>query len=287
MSTMRMHLSVAAAVAALITAGVASAQLELPRVSPKATVSQTVGVTDITVTYSRPGVKGRVIWGQLVPYGKVWRTGANEATTIAFSDDVTVDGHPLPAGRYSLGTIPTPDQWTVIFNKEADMWGMYTYKPEEDALRITVKPRPAPFTEWMTFGFPELTPDSAVVALRWDKLEVPFTVKVDVLATTEAKARAAVEAAPADDWRTPYRAAAFLVEHDADMAEAQRWLERSLMAKETAANLGLKARMLAAKGDTAKAVEVAKRAIELGKQAKPPANTSELEKLLAEWQKKP
>ncbi len=286
MSTKRMSVSIAAALVAALTAGTVSAELQLPRVSPAASVSQTVGVTEITITYSRPGVKGRVIWGDLVPYGKVWRTGANEATTIAFADDVTIDGHALPAGRYSLATIPTPETWTVIFNKVADMWGMYTYKAEEDALRITVKPRTAPFTEWLTFGFPELTPDSAVVAMTWEKLEVPFTVKVDVVATTVAKARAAVAAAPMDDWQTPYRAAAFLIEHDADTGEAQTWLERSIMVKETFANLGLKARFLAKGGDFKDAVETGKRAIELGRAAHPPANTKELGKLVAEWESK-
>ena len=284
MSTMRMSVFVATALAAVLTAGAVSAELQLPRVSPRASASQTVGVTDITITYSRPGVKGRVIWGDLVPYGKVWRTGANEATTIAFADDVTIDGHALAAGRYSLATIPTPETWTVIFNKVADQWGMYTYKEAEDALRITVKPRPAPFTEWLTFGFPELTPDSAVVAMTWEKLEVPFTVKVDVVATTVAKARTAVAAAPVDDWRTPYRAAAFLIEHDADMGDAQSWLERSIMVKETFANLGLKARVLAKSGDFKGAAGTGKRAVELGKAAKPPADTSELEKLVAEWE---
>ena len=283
MSTMRMSVSVAVVLSALLTAGAASAELQLPRVSPHASVSQTVGVTDITITYSRPGVKGRVIWGELVPWNKVWRTGANEATTIAFGDDVTVDGHPLPAGRYSLATIPTETTWTVIFNKVADQWGMYSYKPEEDALRITVTPRPVPFTEWLTFSFPELTPDSAVVAMTWEKLEVPFTVKVDVVAATVAKARAAVEAAPTDDWRTPYRAAAFLIEHDADVGEAQRWLERSIMAKETFANLGLKARFLAKSGDYKDAVAIGRRAVAAGQAQKPPADTSELDKLITEW----
>ena len=111
--------------ATLLAAAPALAQLDLPRPSPKATVSQTVGLTDITITYCRPGVKGRVIWGGLVPYDQVWRTGANEATTITFSDEVTIEGTKLPAGTYGLFTIPGKDEWTVIFNKGAKQWGAY------------------------------------------------------------------------------------------------------------------------------------------------------------------
>ncbi len=134
-----------------------------PRVSPKASLKQTVGLTDITITYSRPGVKGRKIWGGLVPYGKVWRTGANEATTFEVSDDVTIDGKPLPKGIYSLHTIPGPDQWTIIFNKVANQWGSFNYDESKDALRVTAVPQKAPFTEWMAFEIPSLSADKATV----------------------------------------------------------------------------------------------------------------------------
>ena len=131
----------AAIVAAAILAATtpALAQLELPRVSPKATVSQTVGLTDVTITYCRPSVRGRTIWGGLVPYDEVWRTGANEATTITFTDDVTIDGNKLPAGTYGLFTVPGKDEWTVVFNKGAKQWGAYEYKQDQDALRIKVE----------------------------------------------------------------------------------------------------------------------------------------------------
>lgn len=272
--------------AAVVATAPAVASFVPPRVSPQASVSQTVGTTEITITYSRPSVKGRTIWGELVPYDQVWRTGANEATTFAVSDDVTVNGSPLPAGTYSLATIPGKAEWTVIFNKERELWGMYQYKPENDALRIRVKPVEAPFTETLEFAFPTITDDSAAVVMRWEKLAIPFTVKVDVVATTLARARAAVAAAPADDWRTPMTAANWLLSTNLPREEGMKWLDRSIAIQETSQNLGAKARALAAGGDTAQAIALARRAIELAKAANPSANTSALENLITQWQGK-
>ncbi|MEP0773387.1 MAG: DUF2911 domain-containing protein [Acidobacteriota bacterium] len=272
--------------AALAATGPAVASFVPPRVSPQASVSQTVGTTQITIAYSRPSVKGRAIWGELVPYDQVWRTGANEATTFTVTDDVTVNGSPLPAGTYSLATIPGKAEWTVIFNKDRELWGMYQYKPENDALRIKVKPAEAPFTETLEFTFPTITDDSATVVMRWEKLAIPFTVKVDVVATTLARARAAVAAAPADDWRTPMTAANWLLSTELPKGEAMKWLDRSIAIQETSQNLGAKARALAAGGDTAQAIALARRAIELAKAANPNANTSALENLITQWQGK-
>lgn len=272
--------------AALAATAPAVASFVPPRVSPQASVSQTIGTTQITISYSRPSVKGRTIWGELVPYDQVWRTGANEATTFAVTDDVTVNGSPLPAGTYSLATIPGKAEWTVIFNKERELWGMYQYKPENDALRIRVKPVEAPFTETLEFAFPTITDDSATVVMRWEKLAIPFTVKVDVVATTLARARAAVAAAPADDWRTPMTAANWLLSTNLPREEGMKWLDRSIAIQETSQNLGAKARALAAGGDTAQAIALARRAIELAKAANPNANTSALENLITQWQGK-
>ncbi|MFQ5603653.1 MAG: DUF2911 domain-containing protein [bacterium] len=154
-----------------------------PRISPMASVAQTIGdSTTVTITYSRPGVKGRTIWGELVPLDKVWRTGANVATTISFNKDLVVEGQKLPAGTYALFTIPTKTKWTVIFNKEADQWGAFNYKQSEDALRIEVTPKAADHVEWMDFSFQDLTATSAKVVLRWEKLAVPFNIETTVSA---------------------------------------------------------------------------------------------------------
>ena len=148
------------------------------RLSPKASVMQTVGFTDVTIDYSRPGVKGRTIWGALVPYNKVWRAGANEATTINFTTDVTIEGKNLPAGKYGFFTIPNKDSWTLIFNKVADQWGAFQYNEAEDALRITVKPESNNFQEWLAYTITKTGDKSAVVSLEWEKLKVPFKIEV-------------------------------------------------------------------------------------------------------------
>jgi hypothetical protein len=277
-------ITVVAAAAALTLAGVATAQLQTPRVSPNAAVSQTIGTTEVTINYCRPGVKGRVIWGDLVPFDKVWRTGANEATRFSVDDDVTIDGKPLPAGTYQLATIPGKDEWTVIFNTAANEWGAYSYDPKQDVLRVQVKPHEAPFVERMMFVFDNLTDTSADVVLRWEKLAVPFTVGVDVGSTTLARAEKAVAAAAVDDWQTPYQAASYCFRSDLAIDRANAWLEKSIAIKETPQNLGLKARRLAAAGSFEAAVATAKRAVEMGQAAG--ANTSALEKLIVEWEGK-
>src|SRR6185369_10581652 len=146
----------------IATAALAQTQapsVKYPRVSQKSSLMQTIGTTDMTITYSRPGVKGRKIWGALVPYGQVWRTGANEASTISFSDDVTINGQKLPAGTYSLHTIPGEKEWTLIFNSVANQWGSFSYDQSKDALRVKAFPAPASFTEWMTFEVPMVSAD--------------------------------------------------------------------------------------------------------------------------------
>jgi hypothetical protein len=239
----------------------AQPQIKLPRVSPKASLTQTIGLTDVTITYSRPSVKGRAIWGELVPYGKVWRTGANEATTIKFSDDVMINGQKLPAGTYSLHTIPDKDQWTVIFNNVADQWGSFNYDQTKDALRVTVKPETAPFTESMTFGVDNVTPDSGTVVLRWDKVAVPFTVSVNTTQKALANVRDAVSQAKADDWKTPMRAAQFAFDNKVAQDDTSRWLDQSLKLNENINNLYLKAQMQARAGQRDAAVKTAQQAI--------------------------
>ena len=156
------------------------------RVSPRAFETQTVGLTDITISYSRPGVKGRKIWGGLVPYNKVWRAGANEATKLTFSTDVLIEGKKFPAGSYSFFIIPNEKKdWTIIFNKVADQWGAFEYNEAEDFARFTVKPQAASFQEWLTYTFSDMKvnekgKNSAVINLTWEKMRVPFTVETNV-----------------------------------------------------------------------------------------------------------
>src|SRR5216110_1459909 len=168
------------AILGLTGAAFAQNDLNLPDVSQAAEVKQRIALTDIKVTYHRPLVKGRKIWGALVPYGKVWRAGANENTTIEFSDPVSVEGKPLDKGTYGLHMIPNSDSCTVIFSKTNTGWGSYSYDQKEDALRVDVKPRSlSENKEALEFDFEDLKPTSAAVTMKWEKLGVPFTISIN------------------------------------------------------------------------------------------------------------
>jgi hypothetical protein len=279
------RLVVAATVLALVPA-VAAADLVLPRLSPKASTMQQVGITDLTVTYSRPGVKGRTIWGELVPYDQVWRAGANEPTSFTTTDAVTVDGKPLAAGTYAVLAIPTKDAWTIVFSKQKDLMGSGNYDEKQDALRVTAKPSDADHQEWLSWSFENLTPKSAELALRWEKRRVAVPVSVDVENITLAKGKAELASAKPDDWRTPYMMANYAFQFDVAKDEGAKWLDQSIRIKPGYSNLNLKARWLAKEGDTKGAIAAAKQALEVNKKAEQPADTSQLEASLAEWEGK-
>lgn len=151
------------------------------RLSPKAEVEQMVGFTNVSISYSRPAVKERVIWGGLVPYNKVWRSGANEATKFVFNDNVKINGKKLSKGAYSFFTIPGEKEWTIIFNKVAGQWGAFEYNEAEDALRIKVKPQKnGEFVEWLTYNITKTSDNAALVTLEWEKLKIPFNIEVDL-----------------------------------------------------------------------------------------------------------
>lgn len=303
----------AALLIALCSAAAADAQgVRLPRPSQKASVMQTVGVTDITITYSRPGVKGRTIWGDppagapagtatlddgrvrardaaIVPYGRVWRTGANEATTFQVTDDVLVNGQPLKAGTYSLHTIPGRDEWTIIFNSDPGQWGSFAYDEKKDVLRVKARPQAASESqEWLLFTVDPAGETSAQVSIRWERLRVPFTVEVkDVPALTLTKARGAVAAAKADDWQTPLQAANYMLNNKLDLTQALTWTEQSIKVRENFNNLNLKARILAAQGKTAEAVATGEKALQVGRAANANAQAlAAFEKTLSEWKAK-
>ncbi|NWG28330.1 MAG: DUF2911 domain-containing protein [Ignavibacteriaceae bacterium] len=159
-----------------------SQKKEEVRISPKAAVKQVVGFTNITIEYSRPGVKGRTIWGNLVPFDAVWRAGANEATKITFSTDVKINGKKLKAGSYSFFAIPTEKNWTLIFNKVADQWGAFEYNDVEDALRVEVTPEKENncWQEWLAYTITKTSDKTAIVRLEWEKIKVPFNVEVEI-----------------------------------------------------------------------------------------------------------
>lgn len=272
-----------AAVAALV-APFLQAQ-ELPRPSPNASVYQKVGLTDVTITYSRPGVKGRQIWGGLVPYNKVWRTGANEATKITFSDEVKVNGQPLPAGTYAMATIPGESEWTIIFSKQTQLWGSFGYKPEEDALRVQAKPQAAEFMERMQFYFTDLQDNSALVALRWEKLLVPFMLEVDVHARAMANIEKAMAELKPDDFMTPYRCASYCLSANTNLEKGLEWINLATSRKETFFNMSAKAQILAKLGKTKEAIAAGEKSLALAKASEDQPNMSDLENMMAEWKK--
>lgn len=288
----------------------AFAQIPVPRPSQKASVMQRIGPTDITITYSRPGVKGRKIWGDplpeqtakvkgnatldnqnerpkdavIVPYGHMWRTGANEATMFEVTSDVLINGQKLAAGSYSLHTIPNKDEWTIVFNGTANQWGSFSYDPAKDTLRVKAKPQTvADSQEWLAFTIDPVADDAAQVNIRWEKISVPFTVKVpDVPAATLTRLKTIVGEAKADDWRTPLQAGNYLVNNQtpADDAQGMMWIEQSVKVKETFQNLAAKANALYKAGKKEEAIAVAEQAIQRGKADK--VDTANFEKRLAD-----
>jgi len=286
---MKKALVLTALLSLLAPAGAFAQQLKLPRPSPKASVQQTVGLTEVTINYCRPGVKGRTIWGELVPYDKVWRTGANEATTIQFSQDVKVNGKPLPAGLYSVHTIPSKSAWTVIFNKKAEQWGSYEYDDKQDALRIQVQPVAGPQQELMEFSFPEVSPEGATVELAWEKVRVPFKIEVATKEQAMANIRQSLSALAGkpEEWNVPYGAANYAFTNNLDNRdEAMKWIDQSVGLKETFWNLRLKATMLEKAGKKKEAVTVAEKAVQIGKANEDePSEIAKTEKQIAEWKK--
>lgn len=235
----------------------AQPQLPLPEASPKATVTQTIGISEVTVSYHRPSVKGRQVWGQLVPYGEVWRAGANENTTIVFSHDVMVEGKPLQAGTYGLHTIPTQTTWTIIFSKNATSWGSYFYKPEEDALRVTVTPQAAEHQEWLNYAFSEITDKSAVLSLHWEKLRVPIALAFDTPGIVIAYARdILLRGISGFRWQAFNQAAEFCLRNNTQLEQALAWADKSISMQQNFTTLGTKAGLLEkmGKADEAKAL---------------------------------
>lgn len=261
----------------------ALAQLELPRPSPFAKVVQTVGLTEITVDYSSPAVKGRKIWGGLVPYDKMWRAGANSATKVTFSRDVKVDGKPVAAGSYALFIIPGKATWTVVLNKDANQNALgREYKQDHDAVRVTVKPQAVPHRERLAYLVLDFSDEKATLAMEWEKVRVGVPIE---LATAE-QAAANIKNATETDWRMWNSAARYLLETKKDYDAGLALVEKSLAEKEDWYNLFTKAQLLAGKGRYKDAYVLAEKAQALGAKAEVFFLEDEVKKALAEWKGK-
>src|SRR4051812_22941143 len=237
-----------AAALLMCTTAIATSQsiLNLPYASQAAQVKQRVGVTDMTVTYHRPMVNGRKVWGGLVPMGQVWRAGANENTTIEFSMPVSIEGKPLAAGIYGLHMIPNPDSWTIIFSKMAVAWGSYTYNEAEDALRVNVKPRENEMEEALEYEFEDLKADSVVVTMKWEKVAVPFRVSVSDAETTLPHIRNQMRGRAQYSWEPLNEAANYCLTKKINLDEALKWADASIQNEERFENLSTKADILKA-----------------------------------------
>jgi hypothetical protein len=202
--------------------------LDLPLQSQEARISQRIGITDVTIKYHRPLVNDRKVWDGLVPYGKVWRAGANINTTITFSDPVQIEGKPLDKGTYGLHMIPNADEWTIVFSKNSTSWGSFTYDEKEDALRVTVKPKAADMHNALTYDFDDLQKDSAVVELEWEKVAVPFKVSVDVHDVVEASLKKQLRNLSQYTWMSWDNAANYLLAEKVNMDEALTYANKGI-----------------------------------------------------------
>ncbi len=272
------------AVCCALAVSASAQQLQLPAKSPGAKLVQTVGLTDITIEYSSPAVKGRKIWGQLVPYGEVWRTGANAATRFTFSKDVEIEGTQVPAGTYAFFAIPTAKEWTLILNKEANQGGAFNYKKEQDLLRLTVKPQAAPMRERLAYLVTNFTDDTASIDLEWEKLKVSMPVKLK----TKEQALANIQAAADSNWQPMNNAARYYLDGK-QYPEALEKVEKSIAIRETWLNTWVKAQVLAGQGKYKDAYPLAEKAQQLGDAEKNPNDfffKDDVKKALAEWKNK-
>lgn len=257
--------------------------LRVPRISQGAKVTQVVGLSEVTIFYHRPGVKGREIWGKLLPYGEVWRAGANEPTLFTFSDEITIEGKKLPAGTYRFVVIPTLGDWTVIFNSEVKNWGT-VYEAKYDTLRFSVTPQAGPHEEWMSFSFTDLTPSSARVVLAWEKVRIGFKIEFNILARLQASV---------GTWQLLNAASRFALDNNMYFPEAMSWIDRSLAIEKNANTLRTKAELLAKAGKREEAITSGEEALKIFK-AMDQSRMSQFqkdqfaafEKLVADWKSK-
>ena len=241
--------------------------LKLPEASPKASVSQRVGLTDIEIDYNRPAVNKRKVWGEVVPWNEPWRAGANENTTITFNTPVTVGGKMLPAGTYGIHMIPTEKDWTVALSNVSTAWGSFSYDPKEDAVRFTVTPRPGEFEERLQYRFEDPTADATTAVLSWEKLEVPIPIQVDTKAIVFENIKSQMRGLPRFSWQGWNQAAQWTVTNDYQLDQGLEWADRSIGAQRTFGNLRTKAAILEKKGDATTAQALRDEAMKIATEA--------------------
>ena len=262
-------LGAVAVVALCAAAASAQAPIVLPQASPRAQISQTVGATEITISYHRPAVNKRKVWGELVPWKQVWRAGANENTTITFGTPVTVEGKTLAAGTYGIHMFLTSEtDAEVAFSTQHQAWGSFSYDAKEDAARVAVHPRPAPFEERLSYRFDDPTDNEVTAVLHWEKLEVPFKIGVDTKAVMLASMRDQLRGLPRFSWQGWNQAAGYSVRAElGNWDEALGWADESIRLNENFTNLRTKAALLEKKGDTKTAAALRDKSLKLATEA--------------------
>jgi tetratricopeptide (TPR) repeat protein len=237
--------------------------LKMPTASQRAVTSQRIGMTDITVTYSRPLAGKRKIWGDTVKYGEVWRAGANENTVFEITDAVSIEGRLLAAGKYGLHMIPGQDSWTIIFSKESAAWGSFTYDEKEDALRVTVKPKTSEFHDALVYEFGDPKPDAVELLMRWEKVAVPMQIAVDVNTVTETALKRQLRDLIGYSWQAWDDAAEFLLDKKHNLELALKWADQSVQYQPQFHNQQTKARILTALGKKDEAATVMNAALKM------------------------
>lgn len=257
--------------------------LPIPRESPGATVRQSIGISSVEITYHRPAVKGRKIWGGLVPYGEVWRLGANDATTLEISDAMKIAGHDVPAGKYGLFAIPGPETWTLILNKRPQQWGAYFYKAEEDFLRFEVKPEAGPPTEWMTLDLYPEDRNRLRLGFAWEKLRFSIPIEADVDRIVWSRYDAAL-ADPKAGWDVYQAVAHYALQQNQRLDEAMVWIDKSISLQESFWNYETKARLLHKAGKTKEALPLLEKALALSRGKTPKGYQDGLEQTKKDWE---
>jgi hypothetical protein len=231
--------------------------LDLPKVSPKETRSINIGYTKISFEYSSVAVKGRKVWGDLVPYGRIWRTGANENTIVSFSDDVMINGEPIAAGSYALHTIPSENEWVLIFSHFTEGWGSFFYDESEDALRIRVEPKDMDSKyEWMKFSFDNYTASSVDIALKWAHKKIPFRVEIP-MEQTFAHIENQLRSLAAFSWHGWYQGAEYTLNNSYKMEKGLAWADRAMQMEKNVQTMTMKSKLLLATGENAAGLELA------------------------------
>ncbi|WP_460611836.1 DUF2911 domain-containing protein [Hymenobacter seoulensis] len=239
-------------------------QLPLPQASPHALVSQTFGLTTVTVDYHSPAVRGRAVWGGLVPYDQVWRAGANENTVITFSTPVLLRNQLVPAGQYSLYVIPHQDRdWEIVLNRVTTHWGAEGYDPKDDVVRVPAIPDTSPFQEGLFYWFSDIKPTGAHLNLTWEKRTLSLPIEAEVHKQVISGIEQVLQQKP-NDWQLLAQAADYLVQNNIQPERALTYINESIKLQDVATNNWIKARLLAQQQDFGTAIVYARKAIKLG-----------------------